>query len=501
MRKTLLCLFAVLASAVLLFANAVVEEPDPVRLDIYSTNAFHGRLEADDGAGAALLAAYIEHFREENPDMVMLDAGNALQGTAVSTFFDGKPVVEFFNMAGYDALNCGNHEYDWKPSALKEIVKDAQAPFLGANVITRNGKPVDFTVPYTIVERAGVGVGILGLIDPGHFDAIAASSLEGLAFIDAAAVANYYIPIMRRQGADVIVLLAMVPGHTDENGVAQGNLVELAKDVEGADAIVGSLHDEVAAVIDGKPVVLAWRYGEKLGHISLVYDRTSGKVVDGSAEVIQVKGNPLGLEPDKEVAEMVASYAEKLKEANSKPIGKVSKTLPRGGGETAIGNWIVDSMKESAHAQIAFTNPGGIRAELPAGEITGDAIFKICPFPNTICVATMKGGTLLRFLEQCASVAPIPISGVRFSFDKNLPEGQRVVEAALSDGTPIEEGADYRVATNSFLKDGKDGYTVLAEVDGWEDTGVLMRDAMTAYVLSHGEVNAETEGRITDLTK
>lgn len=80
----------------LVTAQPVAEQtPDIVSLDIYSTNALHGRLEKGDGAGAALLGSYIHHFREQNPDMILLDAGNALQGTAVSTFFDGKPVVEF----------------------------------------------------------------------------------------------------------------------------------------------------------------------------------------------------------------------------------------------------------------------------------------------------------------------------------------------------------------------------------------------------------------------
>lgn len=484
-----------------LFAQAAMEEPELVSIDIYSTNALHGRLENTDGAGVALLASYIDYYREKNPEMIMLDAGNALQGTAVSTTFDGKPVVEFFNMAGYDALNCGNHEYDWKPSALKEIMKDADAPFLGANVITRNGQAVDFTTPYTIIEREGVKIGIIGLIAPSHFESIAAASLENLAFVDAAATANYYIPILKEQGAEIIILLAMVPGSTDANGVASGALIELAKNVKEADAVVGSLHNEVATIVDGKPVVLAWRYGEKMGHINLVFDKTSQKVVDSSVEILTVKDNPLGLQEDAEVAAMVASYVSELAEENTKPIGTVDATLVRGAGETAIGNWVVDSMRESANAQVAFTNPGGIRADLPAGEITGDIIYKISPFPNTICSTNMTGEHLLRFLEQCAATTPIPISGLRYSYDKNRPEGQMVVSAELMDGTPIEKDAVYRVATNSFLKDGKDGYTVLGEGLEWTDSSVVMRDAMTQFVLKYKTVSTETEGRINNLTK
>ncbi|MGI6437818.1 MAG: bifunctional metallophosphatase/5'-nucleotidase [Sphaerochaeta sp.] len=474
--------------------------PDLVSLDVYSTNAFHGRLEAGGNPGAALLGSYIRHYREQNPHMIMVDAGNALQGTAVSTFFDGKPVIEFFNLAGYDALNIGNHEFDWKAGELKRIFADARAPYLGANIITRNGKPVDFAQPYTIIERDGVSVGIIGLIDPAHFDAIAASSLDNIAFVDAAAVAQFYSSLLREQGVDIIILLAMVPGMTDEHGTAKGNLIELARSVPQADAVIGSLHNNVAAIVDGKPVVLAWRYGEKLGHINLVFDRVSRKVVSSSVELIDVAGNPLGLKEDQAIAAMLASYVDILKEENSKPIGYVDQDLVRGSGETAIGNWIVDAMNESAGSQIAFTNPGGIRADLKAGEITGDAIYKICPFPNTIVTTRMDGALLLRFLEQCAEKRPIPISGLRFGFDRSLPVGSQVVFAELMDGTPILPDETYTVTTNSFLKDGKDGYTVLAENTDWVDSAVLMRDAMTQYVLRYKTIRTTLDGRIQDLT-
>ena len=459
---------------------------DVISLDIYSTNAFQRRVEAVDGEpGAALLGAYIEYYRAKNPEMIMLDAGNALQGTAVSTFFDGKPVIEFFNLAGYDALTIGNHEFDWKPSDLEWMTKEARAPYLGANIITRNGKPITFAKPYTIVERSGVSIGIIGLIDPSHFDSIAASSLDNIAFVDAAAVANYYIPILREQGVDLIILLAMVPGVTNDQGVASGNLIELARNVPGADAVIGSLHNEVATIVDGKPVVLAWRYGEKLGHINLQYDRGAKQVVSSSVEVIDVIGNPLGLSEDPAIAAMLATYVDILKEENTREIGWVDQPLVRGSGETAIGNWIVDAMNESADSQIAFT---------------GNDIYEGCPFPNTIATTTMEGDLLLRFLEQCADIGTIPIAGLRFGFDRSLPVGSRVLFAELLDGTPIKRDELYKVTTNSFLKDGKDGYTVLGENTAWVDTSVLMRDAMTQYVLKYGTVKTTLDGRIQDLT-
>ena len=124
--RTLMVLLLLVSTVFVAVAQPITEQnPEIVQLDIYSTNALHGRVEGDDGAGIALLGSYIQHFRDQNPQMIMLDAGNALQGTAVSTTFDGKPVIEFFNMAGYDAFNMGNHELDWKPVDLARIMKDA----------------------------------------------------------------------------------------------------------------------------------------------------------------------------------------------------------------------------------------------------------------------------------------------------------------------------------------------------------------------------------------
>ncbi len=112
----------------------------------------------------------------------------------------------------------------------------------------------------------------------------------------------------------------------------------------------------------------------------------------------------------------------------------------------------------------------------------------------------MDGALLLRFLEQCAEKRPIPISGLRFGFDRSLPVGSQVVFAELMDGTPILPDETYTVTTNSFLKDGKDGYTVLAENTDWVDSAVLMRDAMTQYVLRYKTIRTILDGRIQDLT-
>ncbi|MFA5698848.1 MAG: 5'-nucleotidase, partial [Sphaerochaeta sp.] len=131
---------------------------------------------------------------------------------------------------------------------------------------------------------------------------------------------------------------------------------------------------------------------------------------------------------------------------------------------------------------------------------TGNDIYEGCPFPNTIATTTMEGDLLLRFLEQCADIGTIPIAGLRFGFDRSLPVGSRVLFAELLDGTPIKRDELYKVTTNSFLKDGKDGYTVLGENTAWVDTSVLMRDAMTQYVLKYGTVKTTLDGRIQDLT-
>lgn len=501
-RKLGLILAVILTVSLFLgMATTTYAESAVKTINIFSLNAFHGRLEADRGiAGAALVGAYVKHYRDPAND-VLVDAGNYLQGTAVSTATYGAPVVEFYNMLGMDAAVVGNHEFDWGVPKLAETMAKASFPLLSANIVGADGTPIDWAKPYVIVEKNGLKVGIIGLINPDHKSAINVDYVKDLEFKDAAETANALIPEVRAAGADIVVLVGTIGGVTDEAGVASGDLIDFAGKVQGADAIVGSLHATVTTMVNGVPVVQAFRYGEKLGHITLSYDTAAKKVVESAVEVLDIKENTLTLEPDAEIAAMVAGYSDELNKTYSVKIGSLDKDLVRvGGEENPIWNWVADSMRESAGTQIAFTNPGGLRADMAAGDININGIYQVMPFPNTIVKGEMTGADFKAFLEQVATIGVIPMSGVVFQYDSTAAEGCRVVNVTLADGTAINDAAVYTVATNNFFAGGTDGYTLLANF-AWTDTAVMIRDAMIANVNANGTIKSDIDGRLVDVSK
>ncbi|MDR2505515.1 MAG: 5'-nucleotidase C-terminal domain-containing protein [Oscillospiraceae bacterium] len=502
-QKRACLLLALLVAISLAFGGTIAAAEDSTvkQINIYSLNAFHGRLEADRGTpGAAVVSAYIKNYLNPETD-ILVDAGNYLQGTAVSTATYGAPVVDFYNAIGMTATVVGNHEFDWGVARLAETMAKADFPLLSANIVNADKSAIDWAQPYTLVERDGITIGIIGLINPSHRSAINVDYLKGLVIEDAAEIANALIPKVRAEGADIVVLVGTIGGLTDDAGVAYGDLIDFAGKVQGADAIVGSLHATVSTKVNGVPVVQAYRYGTMLGHIALSYDTETNTVVDSGVEVLPIDGNPLALEADSDVAAIVAGYADELNATYSVTVATLANALTRGAGvESAIGNWVTDSMRESAQTQIAFTNPGGLRADLPAGDININSIYEVMPFPNTVVHGEMTGAQLKSFLEQVAAVGIIPISGVKFTYDLSKDAGGRFVSVTLSDGSPIEDEAVYTVATNNFLAGGTDGYTELANVE-WTDTAVLVRDAMIENVKANGTISEELEGRLVDLAK
>jgi 2',3'-cyclic-nucleotide 2'-phosphodiesterase/3'-nucleotidase len=502
MRKKFFSLFIVFmmlfSSTVLVKAEGDNQVNEEIKtIDILTLNAYHGRLEADnESVGAAALATVIKKHKVLNPEgTILLDAGNALQGTSLSSATYGKSVVDFYNRIGMDAMCVGNHEFDWGVEKLTKTMEFAKFPLLSANIY-ENGKRVKWAKPYEIIEKNGVKIGVIGLIEATHKERIAKVHVETLEFKDAAEEANLLIPKVRKEGADIIVLLSNIPGITDaETNEVSGNLIELAKKVKGADAVVGSLHKTVCTKVNGIPVVEAYRYGEKIGHITLEFNIKDKKVINSKVELINVK-----IEEDKEVAEMINKYAEDLKAYNETVIGKTDKDLKRSSTENEIGNWSADSIRESAGTQIAFTNPGGLRADLSAGDITINDVYKVMPFPNTVVKGKMTGKQIKAFFEQCITVGVIPVSGIKVEYDLSREEGNRVVKLTLSDGTVIDENKTYTAATNNFLAGGKDGYTILGDIE-WEDTTVLVRNAMIENVEINGGIKCKIEERVKDISK
>ncbi|MFX0561243.1 5'-nucleotidase C-terminal domain-containing protein [Tepidibacillus infernus] len=479
------------------------------QIDIFSTNDFHGNLEGGYEAGIAKLAAVYEEYKKQNPQgTLILDAGDRYQGTPLSNIFFGEPVAKAFEMIGYKAVTLGNHEFDWGIEKVLATRKEANVtfPLLAANIYDKaTNKPVEWAKPYTIIEQNGVKIGIIGLATPETLETAKLEFIKNFDFKDPITVANQLVPEVRKDGAELVVLLTHVPGSQDpDTKEISGALADLANGVKDVDAIIGGhSHEAVQGIINGIPVVEASKNGRMMGHITIVFDQKNQKVIDRSAALVEVRKTALEVTPNKEIQAIVDKYNEDVKSIFDVVIGKTTVDLkPDYNNESNIGNWMADVMKEKVDAQIAFQNAGGIRTELPAGDITVGNIFTMMPFDNTIVKAEMTGAQIKAVLEQSVTLykGMMQISGLKVKYDSTKPEYQRVTEITLEDGTPVEMDKTYTVATNDFLSGGQDGFKTLAEVT-WTNTYELVRDALIEKIKNAKVIAPTVEDRMIDISK
>lgn len=477
-------------------------------IDIFATNDFHGALEGGYEAGIAKMASVFEDYKMENPKgTIILDAGDRFQGTPLSNVFYGKPVAEAFNSIGYSAATVGNHEFDWGIDKVLDTREEVGVtfPLIAANIYDKStNKLAEWAEPYTIIERNGVKIGIIGLATPDTLETAKLEFIKDYDFKDPIEITNALVPEVREAGADLVILLTHIPAYQDrDTKEITGPLADLANGVSDVDGIIGGhSHKAVSGIINGIPVVEGYKNGRMLSHLTIYYDMDNNEVVNSYADVVEVRKTTLPVEPDVEIQSIVDIYNVDVKPIFDVVIGTTTVDLTRDfNNESNVGNWMTDLMKEKAMTQIAFQNAGGIRTDLPAGDLTIGDIFTLMPFDNTIVTAEMTGAQIKSVLEQSVTLykGMMQISGLTVKYDSTKPEYERIIEITLEDGTPLEMDKIYTVATNDFLSGGQDGYKTLGEVD-WTNTYELVRESMIEKIKEVKEIAPAVEGRMIDLS-
>jgi len=482
-------------------------------VDILTTNDIHGQIEVgfdkkrkQNQGGIETLAGIVNDFRAINPaGTVVVDGGDAWQGTLISNTTNGQSVMDTMAEVKYDAAAIGNHEFDFGRDVLINNIKSAQFPILGANIIDdKTGKRVDWTQPYVIIEKDGLKIGIIGFSTPQTTTTTKSTNIEGLSFVDPVPLAKQLSDELRAKGVDIIMVTSHLPG--EQNQKSQEIMNELAALANGTgngtlDAIVGGhSHMRVSGIVNGIPVVEAQSWLYAVGHIQLFVDKTTKKVVSSSAGLLETYTNLTTADP--EVQQTVKDYKAKISVKSNEVEAVVAEPLTRksfrfnanGGverdGASQLGNSITDAMRASEKSDIAFTNIGGIRADVDKGDLTYGKMFEVFPFGNYNVTGTMTAEQIKKALEvsdQYSKLPAIQFSGLKVEWDATKPEGQRFSKITLVDGTPVytdgkfNTSRTFKVTTNDFMATGKgDGFTVFGEVKDWKD-GAIMLDAWVSY--------------------
>ncbi|MFN7171706.1 MAG: bifunctional metallophosphatase/5'-nucleotidase [Fimbriimonadaceae bacterium] len=507
----------------ILVASAVAQKP--LTVTFIHNNDVHGRVEPTtinnrEYGGVSRTQTLIREVRNSATNPILLSAGDVFQGTLYFNVYEGLGDLAFMNLAGFQAMAVGNHEFDRGPEAFARFIEHATFPVLACNLdLSEEPALRDLIKPYVILEVEGQKIGIIGAVVENLREVTTLGpNIKELPVIDSV---REQVKALQAQGVNKIVLLSHC-GFSDEMRYAQ-EIPELDVVIGGhSHTLLGEFEDpnipeprgSYPMVVEhpgGKKtlVVQAWQWGKILGVLEVEFD-AEGNPVKWSENSMLVVDDKIEKDPTAE--SIVAALAKPIEELRATVIGSTDTGL--GGDRTLIrlaentmGNVIADAMLESgqkAGAQIAFMNSGGIRAIIPPGEITYDEAITVQPFGNTMVVLELTGDEIRQALEHAVSRVSeggggfLQVSrGFQYTFDATKPVGERVVSFTLND-KPLAPNQVYRVVLNNFTANGGDGFRVFAESKGTRiDTGDLDLDVLIEYIKANSPVNRKPEGRIT----
>lgn len=473
------------------------------RLWVWAVNDFHGNLQplrpswARGAAvgGLATLGGYLarERVAAGGVPVLALDAGDVMQGTALSNLTWGRATVAGYNRLGIAAAAIGNHEFDWGVDTLRARIAEARFPWLAANVtVAGTDTAPSWIRPTTIVALPAcargapacdtVRVGLLGLTTTSTPRTTRPSNVRTLAFGDLATALDRWVPRLRAAGVDFVVAIAHAGGRCDVQG-CEGEVLDAVRRARARPDLVvsGHTHTVFATEVAGTLVVQQGEYGTRYSLVELQRD-PSGRV---RARVLR---QPItfvdSVRADTGLARLVAEAEAQAGPRLRAVVTVLDRPWTRTGPEYPLGWLIADAQRAAAGADVAIMNNGGIRIDLPPGAVTFGDLYRLQPFQNTLVILWLSGAELRQALEHGLRGArpSIHVSGLRVTYDPGAPPGQRVRRLLREDGRPIGETDTVRVVVNDFLAEGGDGFAVFAQARRREFTGIVDLDALVAYV-------------------
>lgn len=464
-----------------------------------STNDFHGQLETGKlvssklVGGAAYNMTYINSYKILNPlGTVLLDGGDIMQGMPISNLLWGESVIDVYNHMGYQAAVVGNHEFDWGQTRLQERMAQANFPILLANVFNEgtDTRP-DWLVPTIMLNVKGQQIGIIGVTSKDTPTIVMAGSTAGLEFHEAGPVVTQLVAELRAAGADIVVVLAHMPDVY--GGVVSGEITGVA--VPGVDLIIsGHSHSGYSGKVNNIPLIQQYSSGTAIGVSDLQYDRFNRNIATSKLQVVTTYN--LGITPDAGIAALVTLYQAEIgpivNEVKASTMGPISRGPDRYTMEVPMGDLIADAQAWRGGTQLAFMNPGGIRADIAYAsyphDITWTDFFTVQPFDNKLVTMTLTGSQIYALLEQQfkppqSSMKLLQESGIKYSFNLKLAVGSRITSLTLTDGIPIlPDATTYTVTCNEFIATGGDGFSVFLSGTNVTRIGVSDLDALIKYI-------------------
>jgi 5'-nucleotidase len=527
-----------------------VAQTATVDLRILAINDFHGYLRAPSGGiriadpndktkkvtvpagGAEPMASLVKQLSEGHKNTIFVAAGDLIGASPLlSAMFHDEPTIESLSMMGLALASVGNHEFDEGGDELKRMQNggchptdkcQGPHPFLGAKfhylaastIEASTGKPI--FPPFEIKEFDGIPVAFIGLTLKGTAGIISPASAAGLEFRDEAETVNALVPELKARGVAAIVVLIHEGGYPtgdyNECPAISGAIVDIVTKFDRAVDLVisGHTHQPYVCEIDGRLVTSADKYGTLVTAIDVTLDTKSRDVVSAKADNVIVRNT---LQKDAAQTALIAAYDKLAAPIANRRAGSLTATLsraPNEAGESALGDVVADAQlaatasPANGGAVAAFTNPGGLRADLAAkddGSVTYADLFASQPFRNQLVTLTLSGSQIKAMLEQQwldpKRVRILQVSkGFAYTWDDAKPLGERVITSSMSlNGEPIDPAKNYRITVNNYLSTGGDGFSALTEGSS-QQFGVYDADALYVYFQANSPIGPAPADRI-----
>ena len=502
--------------------------PDEVAAVILHTNDVHAGYA--DNIGYDGLVLYKKELEALYDHVLLVDAGDAVQGTVIASLSNGTEIIRMMNRAGYDLAAPGNHEFDFGFDALEECSELLSCGYTCANFCTADGEPV-FS-PWKILEAGDLKIGFVATVTPYTFTQTSIRNIvnevgepmydflvdnTGDRLCDAL---QKRIDEVRANGADYVILLAHLGSDTKTPSIYSSNAV--VGKLTGLDMVIDSHTHEVYNTRipdkEGRMIPVA-QAGEKLkvvgqltiyrdGHMEETLVELVPSVSGIPSELVQRKKTDRYVDPEMKafLDDITASYEPVLE----RKIGYNPADLVVWDGvrdynraeENGLCDLVADSQRVLAGAQAAMVHAGSVRNNLSAGEITCKDVLNTLPYYNEIVKVSVSGQMILDALEFSVSFLPkrvggfLQVSGISFSVNPGLGssvqtdekkqficvEGDRRVHDVTIAGRALDPKAEYTLAINMFLLTGGDGYTMFKEADILETMPLSDNEMLMKYI-------------------
>ncbi|MGE7650321.1 bifunctional metallophosphatase/5'-nucleotidase [Peribacillus frigoritolerans] len=458
-----------------------------IQLQLLGVNDFHGQLNkyqkvsGNMAGGAEYLAAYLKKYKQENPNTLLVHAGDMVGGSPpISSQFQDEPTIEFLNLLHFDVGTPGNHELDEGVNEMKRLIhggfnkktgyfQGANTAYSSANIIDRKSG-IPLLPPYVIKQMDGIDIGFIGVVTKETNMYVSPENRKEVEITDEVSAINRTVKLLKEKGIKVIIVLAHDSAKSEKAGAnSTGALVEMAPKIDDEVDVIfaGHSHEYANTVAAGKLIVQAYSNGKAFSQVNLEIDPHSKMIVKKQAKIIATSHHHI--KPDEETVALLDKYRKRLESNFNQVIGEMPEEIRRNqdaNGESPLAKMIAESEREAMGVDIAFVHQGEMRKSLKKGKITVEDLYTNVPMGHNVSKLILTGEQIKFALEQQWTKDyenRLQTVGLTYDWKAKAPIGSRVVVLKDKKGQEIQPSNEYEVAVSNYLASGGDNFTAFEQ--------------------------------------